>query len=143
MRIKWTMAKKHRFTAEQMAAALTENRGMVFITAKKLGCHHETVQRYINQFPSVQAAQAAARGEMVDESELRLWKAIQREESWAIAFALRTLGKERGYVPQTEQKTLTDHEGLAVLLVEARTALENGHGAPLPGPTSNGSSGPH
>ena len=34
---------------------------------------------------------------MLDEAELRLWKAIQRDESWAIAFCLKTIGRSRGY----------------------------------------------
>lgn len=41
---------------------------------------------------------------MIDEAELRLWAAIQRGESWAIAFALRTLGRDRGYAERVTQE---------------------------------------
>jgi hypothetical protein len=115
------MGSKPRFTAEKMAETLVAHRGMVFLTAKALGCHHDTVQNYINKYPTVRAARDASRGEMVDEAEARLWRAIAHNEPWAIAFCLRTLGKDRGYVPQVEQKNLTDYEGLASLLQQART----------------------
>jgi hypothetical protein len=45
----------------------------------------------------VEQAKHDARGELLDDCELRLWNAVQRDESWAIAFALKTVGRSRGY----------------------------------------------
>jgi hypothetical protein len=96
------MANKHRYTAAQVAEALTETKGMLFIAAQRLGCSHETVRKYCKQYPSVQAARDAQRGIMIDTSELKLWQAIQNGEAWAITLALKTLGKDRGYVERQE-----------------------------------------
>ena len=54
-------------------------------------------KNYYKKFPTVAQAKENARTEMLDEAELRLWKAIQRDESWAIAFCLKTIGRSRGY----------------------------------------------
>jgi hypothetical protein len=45
----------------------------------------------------VAQAKENARTEFLDLAELKLWQAVQRGEAWAIAFALRTLGRTRGY----------------------------------------------
>ena len=116
-----------RYTAEQMIDALTASKGMIFLAARRLGCSHDTVERYCKRYPTVEAARVTQRGEMLDEAEMRLWKALQQDEPWAILFCLRTLGKTRGYVPQIDTKTLTDHEGLAALVAEAR-AVRRAHG---------------
>ena len=91
------MAKPHRFTTKQVIDALRDAKGMVSIAAQRLQCAPDTVQNYCKKFPTVAQAKENARTEMLDEAELRLWQAIQRDESWAIAFALRTIGRSRGY----------------------------------------------
>jgi hypothetical protein len=91
------MAKPHRFTTKQVIDALRSAKGMVSIAAKRLQCDPDTVQNYCKKFPTVAQAKENARTEMLDEAELRLWKAIQRDESWAIAFCLKTIGRSRGY----------------------------------------------
>jgi hypothetical protein len=91
------MANKPKYTIAQMSDALTQTRGMVYLAAKRLGCNVNTVLRYCERHPSLEAVKQAARGEILDECELRLWKAIQRDEAWAISFYLKTIGKTRGY----------------------------------------------
>ena len=88
---------KQRYTAAEVSAALTANKGMVFLTAKQLGCDPDTVENYCKRYPTVQAAKEAERGQLVDEAELRLWAAVRRDEPWAISFTLKTLGRHRGY----------------------------------------------
>ncbi len=39
---------------------------------------------------------------MLDTAEVALWKGIQDGESWAVQFALRTIGRSRGYVERRE-----------------------------------------
>lgn len=91
---------KQRYTAQQVIDALKATRGMVYIAAQQLGCEPETVQNYCKRYPTVEQAKHDARGALLDEAELRLWKAIQRDEAWAIAFALKTIGRSRGYGEQ-------------------------------------------
>lgn len=119
-----------RYTVQQVIAALMATKGMQFLAAKQLGCSHDTIQRYIQRYPSVKAASAAQRGEMVDVTELKLWAAIQRDEAWAIALCLRTLGRARGYVVQQEVKDVSEAHGLASLLRQAQEMQRNGDGPP-------------
>lgn len=76
---------------------------MVYLAAKRLGCAPQTVFNYIERHPTVQAAKNAERGEMIDTAELKLWQSIQNGEAWGISLALKTIGKDRGYVERTEQ----------------------------------------
>ena len=123
------MADKPHYTAAQIIAALQETKGMMFLAAKRLGCSHETLRRYCQRYPSVQAAKDAERGEMVDTAELKLWNSIRKGEAWGIAFCLKNLGKDRGYVERIEQ-TGKDGEQLVkdVHVHLSTTAQEPTHG---------------
>ena len=96
------MAGKQRFTPKQVADTLTETRGMVFLAAKKLGCSDDTIYNYAKRYKAVGDALRQQRGQFVDMAELKLWNAVNEGEAWAVQFALRTLGKERGYVERSE-----------------------------------------
>lgn len=115
------MAGRQRYTAAQVIAALHATKGMVFLAAKRLGCDYDTVLNYCKRYPTVQAAKDAERGEMVDTAELKLWQAIQNGQPWAIALALRMLGKERGYM----EKAQLDIEGDVHLHLAERTRQAN------------------
>jgi hypothetical protein len=88
---------KQRYTAAEVSAALRESKGMVSIAAQRLGCDQDTILNYCKRYPTVEAVKREARNEVLDEAELRLWKAIRRDEAWAIAFCLKTIGRSRGY----------------------------------------------
>jgi hypothetical protein len=91
------MAKTPRYTAQQVIHALESAHGMVYIAAKQLKCNPQTIMNYCKKFPSVEQAKHDARGAILDEAELRLLAAIRRDEAWAIAFCLKTIGRSRGY----------------------------------------------
>lgn len=93
---------KQRFTPKQVADTLNETRGMVFLAAKKLGCSDDTIYNYAKRHKAVSDALRQQRGQFVDMAELKLWNAVNEGEAWAVQFALRTLGKERGYVERSE-----------------------------------------
>lgn len=71
-------------------------------TARVLGCDRKTVQNYARRWKAVAEALEAKRHELVDLSEMALRGAVLRGEPWAVAFALRTLGKDRGYSERHE-----------------------------------------
>jgi hypothetical protein len=103
-----TATKKPRtrrpsFTAAQIIDALTKTRGMVYLAAKALDCDPSTIHRRAKSNKQIGAAIEASRGELLDVAEVALEAAIQRQEAWAIAFALKTIGRNRGYVEKTEQ----------------------------------------
>jgi hypothetical protein len=94
--------KKEKFKPGQIIAALKETQGMVYLAAKKLGCDHKTVSNYAKRYPSVQHVIDFERGQFVDTCELALNRAVLAGEGWAVCFALKTLGKKRGYVEKVQ-----------------------------------------
>ena len=88
---------KQRYTAQQVADALKACKGMVTIAAGQLNCDVDTVLNYCKRYSVCEAAKRHARDEVLDEAELRLLAAIRRDEAWAIAFYLKTVGRSRGY----------------------------------------------
>lgn len=107
------MANKQRYTPQQIADTLLETRGMVFLAAKKLGCSDETIYNYAKRYKAVGDALRQQRGQFVDMAELKLWNAVNEGEAWAVQFALRTLGKERGYV---ERQEVTGKDGNEMII---------------------------
>ena len=134
------MANKNRYTAQQVADALTETKGMMFIAAQRLGCSQETIRTYCNRYPSVQAAKDAQRGIMIDTAELKLWQSIQNGEAWGITLCLKTIGKDRGYVERLQADVTLNIQAMAarvaaelgvdvsLLLAEAQSLLTEEHG---------------
>jgi len=120
------MANRSRFTAAQVIQALNANKGMVYLAAKSLGCCHTTIYNYAKRYPSVQKAIDANRGAVVDFAELKLYDAILAGEHWAVAFALRTIGRDRGYVEKQALDVTSGGEAL-VLPQRFEIALERAY----------------
>gem|GEM_PF-1874133 len=115
------MASRSRYTAQQVIDALKATRGMVYLAAKALQCDPETVMNYCKRFPTVEQAKHDARGELLDIAEVKLWTAVQAGEHWAITFALKTLGRSRGYVEKVDLSVQID---IAVQKVAASLGLD-------------------
>lgn len=98
------MARKARYTAQQVIEALQQTKGMVYLAAKRLECSHTTIYNYIGKYVSVKHEFEFQRGEMLDAAELKLREAILEGKPWALQFALRTIGRDRGYVERREQE---------------------------------------
>jgi hypothetical protein len=113
------MAKKQRYTAQQVIEALKETRGMVYLSARRLQCNPQTIMNYCKKFPSVEQAKIDARGELLDVAEVKLWQAVQRDEPWAICFCLKTIGRSRGYGERLDLH-------IQIAAVAARVAQELG-----------------
>jgi hypothetical protein len=90
--------KKEKWTAREMITALRDTQGMVYLAASRLGCDPKTIYNYAKRYPKVQQAIDDQRGQFVDTCELALKRAVMSGEGWAVCFALKTLGKDRGYV---------------------------------------------
>lgn len=85
-------------TKEEVIAALKKTNGAVYLAAKNLGISANTLFRYVRKWKDVAAVIAESRGKVIDVAENRLLRAIRKGEGWAIAFCLKTIGKDRGYV---------------------------------------------
>ena len=86
-----------RLTHRQIAETLKAACGHLFLAAEKLGCPAEDLQERVRRNPRLEAIVRESRGRMIDTAEAALHRAILDGESWAIRFALTTLGKDRGY----------------------------------------------
>lgn len=127
------MAKRRKYKPKDIANALKINFGMVYVTARKVGCSHQTIYNYIDQYPECREAYEEQSGFMVDTAELGFYKALKREEPWAINKMLSTKGRKRGYGDELNIKaqiTLDDIKDLGdaqILALLASGASLNGH----------------
>ena len=94
-----------RFTAQQVADALTQAKGFVSVAARNLGCADNTVRNYMERYAVCKQAVTDARESMIDIAEGRLYQNINSGDNTAIIFFLKTQAKHRGYVERYEQKT--------------------------------------
>ncbi len=117
------MGKKNAFTAEQVAAAIREARGLQTAAAARLGCTRQTIARYIKKYETVRTAYEEANERQIDTAEAALFKQISEGNVTAIIFYLKTKGKKRGYVEKQEiDYTVPPEVAKLVRLME-----ENGH----------------
>lgn len=115
--------------------ALISSGGMVTMAARRLGIARQTIHARAQRSPQIKEAIAAAREEMLDEAETQLRRAVGQGEPWAVCFALKTIGRQRGYVERTElahsaQETirvdLSDIPDDVLEALEARTGGTSG-----------------
>lgn len=121
---------QERYTAQQVIAALRITKGMTTLAARRLGCDHKTVQRYIREYESVAQALREEREAVTDAAELALYKAIQDGQPWAVCFYLKTQGRERGYV----EKQQLEHSGRVTIDHTVARALDVAYGERTPSP---------
>ena len=102
-----------RVTNTRILEAVKKNGNAVYLAARELGCAPNTIYNRMKKSPNIRQAVEDARGEVVDYAEQKLRLAILNGEPWAIAMALKTIGKHRGYV---ERQEVTGADGGAVLV---------------------------
>lgn len=91
---------------EAVIRAIRLAHGVKAHAALLLGCSRDTVNRYIQRHPPVAAAWREARNTLLDNAESALARAIDRDAPWAVQFALKTLGRTRGYTERHDQFTI-------------------------------------
>ena len=123
------MAGKLKFTAAQVAQALRDCQGMVYLAARKLGCSPVTIWSYRKRFKTVRDAVRQKRGELVDAAELALVKGVQQGQPWAVTFVLKHLGRRRGYV---ERREVTGKNGGNLTLEIVERIVDANHTPSLP-----------
>lgn len=88
---------KPRFTKAKMIEALRLNGGLLFPTAKALGCAYNTVKNYIKRYPEVQEAIDEINENVKDMAEGHLYNAIKAGDMKVIMFYLDRKAGDRGY----------------------------------------------
>jgi len=94
------VSKKYRL--DQIIEAIRAHKGMITLAADALHVNARTIYTWRKQYPEVDEAIYEARGRFVDRCELALDNAVEEGEGWAVCFALKCLGKDRGYVERHE-----------------------------------------
>ena len=87
---------------------------MIYLASKELGCSRMTIYRRAEKDHKVREAIDSFRGQIIDKAELKLETAVMNGEPWAITLALKTIGKNRGYVEKQE----VANEGEVKVLIE-------------------------
>jgi len=90
------------YTEEQYVSAIEQANGMVSVAARMLGVTRWAIYKRAKSSPAIKRAIEMAREEMIDLAEQKLRMAILNGEAWAIALALKTIGKQRGYIERVE-----------------------------------------
>ena len=93
---------REHFTSEQIIAGLKATNGLVSLAAKRVGCSVPTIYSRAKKVKAIHDAIWECRDELIDIAELALRSCLTKQEPWAIALVLKTLGKERGYVERQE-----------------------------------------
>lgn len=120
-----------QYSTEIIIAALNHRKGLVYLAAKDLGCLPETITKRAKQEPAIMAALKQQRGEFVDIAERTLMNAVLREEPWAVALVLKTLGKKRGYVERIETRVGGDAKAPPVQTSKTKDLTFNSLPMPL------------
>ncbi len=129
-----------KYSEKQMVEAIRGSGGIVSVVARRLGCGRATIYRYCDRFPSVAEALENEREVLLDAAEKGLFDAAEGGDLYAIIFALKTLGKDRGYhfrvdiarIVEDEVETILDalakrlnrgeFEKVARIIADARNA---------------------
>lgn len=98
------------YTDEEIISVLVKCNGLISRAAKKLGCTPRTIYLRRDKNPEIARIIHEARSEMADDAEEGLKHHLEQKAPWAIALALKTLGKDRGYVERVEHREITDEE---------------------------------
>lgn len=116
-----------------MIDALTEAKGMKTVAARKVGCSYTTIQRYIDDYPTVKQAWLDAQETMADQVELTLYNQAlgTRDEKGeykqypnitALIFLAKTHPalRKRGYA-ERQEITGADGDGLTIKVIRDNT----------------------
>lgn len=95
-------------TEDEVRQALAVCKGLIHLTASKLGVTDRTMYNYLERWPDLKEAIKEQRELRVDVAELSLCNAVAKGEPWAVCFTLKTQGKNRGY---TERHEITGKDG--------------------------------
>lgn len=93
---------KKEFTFEILRDAIIKHRGNLTDTAKSLKITRKTLYNRMEEFPDLVEVVIEARDIAVDEAEGWLRKKMQKGDTTAIIFFLKTQGKWRGYVERSD-----------------------------------------
>lgn len=97
-----------------MLIALEDHLGVVTNAARDAGIDRKTHYRWYESDPEYKEAVDDLQNVVLDFSEAKLFNRIEKEDTTAIIFHLKTKGKKRGYIEKVETG-FTNAQGQDVL----------------------------
>ncbi len=91
-----------QFSDADIMTALEMSRGLIYNSARLLGCSAQTIYDRVKVSPAVAECLKECRGLLLDKAENKLVDKIDAGDFQSIALLLKTLGKDRGYVERSE-----------------------------------------
>ena len=91
------MGRKPKFSKKQFLAAIEGSGGIVLLVARRLSCHPQTVNEYLNRDPELREQLDREKECMIDAAESTLMNLIKKGSIPATIFFLKTRGRDRGY----------------------------------------------
>jgi hypothetical protein len=107
------MARKEKYTVEEVIAACADTGGVLTYVAARLGADRMTVAHYAKKYKTVRDALKQADEAITDLAETQHRKLIGAGYWPAIEYRLKTKGKARGYV---ERQEVTGSDGGALVI---------------------------
>ena len=104
---------RNELTAEAVINKIKEMHGNVSSVARAFKMSRQTLYKYINDHPTVQAALDESRETMIDNVESKLYSKALAGDTASMIFFLKTQGKQRGYVERNE---ITGKDGNSIVV---------------------------
>jgi hypothetical protein len=116
----------YKFNSDQIKDAILEADGNLADAARLLvakwgvSCTRQYVKDAVDKRPELLGWYADFRQEVVDKAEGNIFRCVREGDYQASVLVVRTLGKERGWVPKEEVEAKVDGEVLLTKMSEGR-----------------------
>ena len=111
--------KNFVYSEERVIEALQESRGIVSAAARRLGMTRRNLTRRVKDSEKLKEVRDDARNEFCDLAESKLVENVEAGNVPSVLFALKCLGKDRGYVERAEV-TGKDGKDLGEIVIPKR-----------------------
>jgi|TARA_R100001230_G_C5589193_1_gene105884 transposase-like protein len=98
----YTMARNRVYSDDDIIKALKEGRGIVSAAARRVGMTRRQLSRRLKESEVLKEVRDDARAEFCDLAESKLVENVESGNVPSVLFALKCLGKDRGYVERAE-----------------------------------------
>jgi hypothetical protein len=111
---------------EKVAQALIDCDGFIMKSAIKLGINYQRLHKIIQSNEKLKSIIEDARNAFVDLAENKLKDAVLQGQAWAVIFALKCKGRDRGWIEDPKSGSQVEEEGKKMPTFNYQVALPKG-----------------